>query len=180
MHATHYEVNGTMIPRTLVIAIVGNTVYYRGTVDLGALAKVLEVKGQVVYVNGDDEKIVVFETYALNLIAGGSAAPAVSDEDPEDEEEADEDSDDAEEADDDSDDEEEEDDGEFADDDIDLDDDEDSEDEDEDDEPKSKKTSKKPAKGKKSRDEDEDEEEDEEDEDEDGSDEDDEEFDFED
>ena len=34
VHATHYEVNGTMIPRTLVIAIVGNTVYYRGTVDL--------------------------------------------------------------------------------------------------------------------------------------------------
>jgi len=65
-----YTVDGMIIPRTLVVAIVGNTVYYRATVSLGNLAEVVDVKGQVCYVNDQGEKIVVFDTQALSLTPG--------------------------------------------------------------------------------------------------------------
>jgi hypothetical protein len=64
---THYVVDGTVIPRTLVVAIVGSTIYYRATINLGQLSNVVDVKGNVCYVNSDGDKIVVLDTSLLSL-----------------------------------------------------------------------------------------------------------------
>ncbi len=114
--ATHYDVGGTIIPRTLVVAVTGDTVYYRAAVNLGSLAKVVEVKGQVCYVNTDGDKIVVFDQSALSLTASAGAAAAEGSDDEEfDDEEADEEEDEEEEADEEEDEEEDSDDEEFDD-----------------------------------------------------------------
>ena len=128
-----YIVDGLTILKTQVIAVVGTTIFYRATENLGELVESTLLKGQVCLVTSE-EKVVVFDPAAVSLVSLGGSAEDEESEDEDDEESEDEDEDEDEEDDEESEDEDEESEDEDEDDEESEDeDDEESEDEDDED-----------------------------------------------
>lgn len=92
-----YVVDGKVIPRTSVIAVVGPVIHHVVAINLGAIADVTEVKGVVCYVLADGSKVVAFDPTAIFVGVSGSSkkskAPVEDDEEDGEDEESEDDED---------------------------------------------------------------------------------------
>ena len=91
---TAYTVDGTEILKAQVVAVIGKTIYYRATVNLGGVADVQVIKGQTCITTDSDDKVVVFDPTAIQIVAGLAASASSDEEDEEGDDEEDDDEDD--------------------------------------------------------------------------------------
>ena len=83
MNETSYQVGELVIPKFQVVAIAGNDIYYRSTINLGIIAATKEVKGRIVYDLADGSKVIPLDEGQLEFltVAGTAAAEAADEED---------------------------------------------------------------------------------------------------